>query len=125
MLALQINSMKQRIDAEKARGNKLKQKVELHVSLNTQDQVWSHLNINIPCSWFWCTNSFHSHFVRLCLFVAPRTLCWAVWVRRCPRCISAAWTTGSPTSALWRNSPASRIVCPYCFKTWRVSLKKA
>lgn len=38
MLALQINSMKQRIDAEKARGNKLKQKVELHVSLNTQDQ---------------------------------------------------------------------------------------
>ncbi|XP_026213755.1 cilia- and flagella-associated protein 100 isoform X2 [Anabas testudineus] len=37
-LALQINEINQRIEKEKARGNKLKQKVQLHVSLNTQDQ---------------------------------------------------------------------------------------
>ncbi|XP_054872317.1 cilia- and flagella-associated protein 100 isoform X3 [Amphiprion ocellaris] len=37
-IALQINDMNQRIDKEKARGAKLKQKVQLHVSLNTEDQ---------------------------------------------------------------------------------------
>lgn len=36
---MQINDLNQRIDTEKARGAKLKQKVQLHVSLNTQDQV--------------------------------------------------------------------------------------
>lgn len=34
--------MNQRIDVEKARGTKLKQKVQLHVSLNTEDQVRKH-----------------------------------------------------------------------------------
>ncbi|XP_071362802.1 cilia- and flagella-associated protein 100 isoform X2 [Trachinotus anak] len=37
-LTLQINDMKRRVDKEKTRGNKLKQKVELHVSLHTEDQ---------------------------------------------------------------------------------------
>ncbi|XP_051810143.1 cilia- and flagella-associated protein 100-like [Acanthochromis polyacanthus] len=37
-IALQITDMNQRIDKEKARGAKLKQKVQLHVSLNTEDQ---------------------------------------------------------------------------------------
>ncbi|XP_070769844.1 cilia- and flagella-associated protein 100-like [Enoplosus armatus] len=37
-LTLQLNDMNQRIDAEKARGTKLKQKIQLHVSLNTEDQ---------------------------------------------------------------------------------------
>ncbi|XP_054454082.1 cilia- and flagella-associated protein 100 [Anoplopoma fimbria] len=37
-LTLQINDMIRRIDTEKARGTKLKQMVELHVSLNTEDQ---------------------------------------------------------------------------------------
>ncbi|XP_041800629.1 cilia- and flagella-associated protein 100 [Chelmon rostratus] len=37
-LTMQINDLNQRIDTEKARGAKLKQKVQLHVSLNTQDQ---------------------------------------------------------------------------------------
>ncbi|XP_030001721.1 cilia- and flagella-associated protein 100 [Sphaeramia orbicularis] len=37
-LTLQINDIKQRIDTEKARGAKLKQKVQLHVSLNTEDE---------------------------------------------------------------------------------------
>ncbi|XP_039975838.1 cilia- and flagella-associated protein 100 isoform X2 [Xiphias gladius] len=37
-LTLQINDMKQRIDKERARGNKLKRKVQLHVSLNKEDQ---------------------------------------------------------------------------------------
>lgn len=34
--------MNQRIDVERARGAKLKQKVQLHVSLNTEDQVRTH-----------------------------------------------------------------------------------
>lgn len=38
-LALQINDINQRIDKEKAKYNKLKQKVQLHLSLNTEDQV--------------------------------------------------------------------------------------
>ncbi|KAK7921859.1 hypothetical protein WMY93_008761 [Mugilogobius chulae] len=38
LLSLQIENMKQRIETEKSRGNKLRQKVQLHVSLNTQDQ---------------------------------------------------------------------------------------
>uniref|UniRef100_UPI0037E8FB16 cilia- and flagella-associated protein 100 isoform X1 n=1 Tax=Semicossyphus pulcher TaxID=241346 RepID=UPI0037E8FB16 len=37
-LTLQINDMNQSIDKEKARGTKLNQKVQLHVSLNTEDQ---------------------------------------------------------------------------------------
>ncbi|XP_018524844.1 cilia- and flagella-associated protein 100 [Lates calcarifer] len=37
-LALQMNDMNQRIEEERTRGNKLKQKVQLHVSLNTEDQ---------------------------------------------------------------------------------------
>ncbi|XP_044062121.1 cilia- and flagella-associated protein 100-like [Siniperca chuatsi] len=37
-LTLQLNDMNQRIDKEKARSTKLKQKVQLHVSLNTEDQ---------------------------------------------------------------------------------------
>ncbi|CAJ1058360.1 cilia- and flagella-associated protein 100-like [Xyrichtys novacula] len=37
-LTLQINKMIQKIDQEKAKGTKLKQRVELHVSLNTEDQ---------------------------------------------------------------------------------------
>ncbi|KAG8004259.1 hypothetical protein GBF38_009179 [Nibea albiflora] len=37
-LTLQINDMKQRIDKEKSRGAKLKQMVQLHISLNTEDQ---------------------------------------------------------------------------------------
>nr|XP_046263039.1 cilia- and flagella-associated protein 100-like isoform X2 [Scatophagus argus] len=37
-LTLQINDIKQRIEKEKARGAKLKQKVQLHVSLNTEEQ---------------------------------------------------------------------------------------
>ncbi|XP_049442595.1 cilia- and flagella-associated protein 100-like [Epinephelus fuscoguttatus] len=37
-LTLQIADMNQRIDIEKARGAKLRQKVQLHVSLNTEDQ---------------------------------------------------------------------------------------
>uniref|UniRef100_A0A8C9YE76 DUF4200 domain-containing protein n=1 Tax=Sander lucioperca TaxID=283035 RepID=A0A8C9YE76_SANLU len=37
-LTLQINDMNQRIDIEKARGTKLRQKVQLHVSLNKEDQ---------------------------------------------------------------------------------------
>lgn len=36
---LELNDMNQRIDKEKARGTKLKQKVQLHVSLKTEDQV--------------------------------------------------------------------------------------
>ncbi|AWP12481.1 putative coiled-coil domain-containing protein 37 [Scophthalmus maximus] len=35
---LQINDINQRINEEKARGNRLKQKVQLHVSLNSEDQ---------------------------------------------------------------------------------------
>ncbi|XP_055080646.1 cilia- and flagella-associated protein 100 [Periophthalmus magnuspinnatus] len=38
LLSHQIDNMKQRIEMEKSRGNKLRQKVQLHVSLNTQDQ---------------------------------------------------------------------------------------
>nr|XP_020451034.1 cilia- and flagella-associated protein 100-like [Monopterus albus] len=37
-LALQVNDMKQRVDKEKAKGNKLKQKVQFYVSLNTKEQ---------------------------------------------------------------------------------------
>ncbi|XP_042348701.1 cilia- and flagella-associated protein 100-like [Plectropomus leopardus] len=37
-LTLQIDDMIQRIEVEKTRGNKLMQRVQLHVSLNTQDQ---------------------------------------------------------------------------------------
>ncbi|XP_070693347.1 cilia- and flagella-associated protein 100-like [Pempheris klunzingeri] len=37
-LTLQIDDMNQRINMEKARGAKLNQKVQLHVSLNTEDQ---------------------------------------------------------------------------------------
>ncbi|XP_039669364.1 cilia- and flagella-associated protein 100-like isoform X3 [Perca fluviatilis] len=37
-LTLQINDMNQRIEIEKARGTKLRQKVQLHVSLNKEDQ---------------------------------------------------------------------------------------
>uniref|UniRef100_A0A671Y3R5 Cilia- and flagella-associated protein 100-like n=1 Tax=Sparus aurata TaxID=8175 RepID=A0A671Y3R5_SPAAU len=37
-LKLQINDMNERVDKEKKRGAKLKQKVQLHVSLNTEDQ---------------------------------------------------------------------------------------
>ncbi|XP_038555253.1 cilia- and flagella-associated protein 100-like [Micropterus salmoides] len=37
-LMLELNDMNQRIDKEKARGTKLKQKVQLHVSLKTEDQ---------------------------------------------------------------------------------------
>ncbi|XP_008288494.1 cilia- and flagella-associated protein 100 [Stegastes partitus] len=37
-IALQINDINQRIDKEKARGAKLEQKVQLHVSLSTEDQ---------------------------------------------------------------------------------------
>ncbi|KAG7223588.1 hypothetical protein INR49_028481 [Caranx melampygus] len=37
-LMLQINDLTQRINSEKMRGNKLKQKVQLHVSLSTEDQ---------------------------------------------------------------------------------------
>ncbi|XP_037635401.1 cilia- and flagella-associated protein 100 [Sebastes umbrosus] len=37
-LTLQINDMNRRIDTEKARGAKVRQKVQLHVSLNTEDQ---------------------------------------------------------------------------------------
>ncbi|XP_029021915.1 cilia- and flagella-associated protein 100 isoform X2 [Betta splendens] len=37
-LELQINDVNQRIDKEKAKYNKLKQKVQLHLSLNTEDQ---------------------------------------------------------------------------------------
>ncbi|XP_035017559.2 cilia- and flagella-associated protein 100 [Hippoglossus stenolepis] len=37
-LTLQISDINQRIHKEKARGNRLKQKVQLHVSLNTEDQ---------------------------------------------------------------------------------------
>ncbi|XP_060934941.1 cilia- and flagella-associated protein 100 [Limanda limanda] len=37
-LTLQISDINQRISKEKARGNRLKQKVQLHVSLNTEDQ---------------------------------------------------------------------------------------
>ncbi|XP_040904446.1 cilia- and flagella-associated protein 100 [Toxotes jaculatrix] len=37
-LTLQINDMKQRIDKEKTRGNKLKLRVQLHVSLDAEDQ---------------------------------------------------------------------------------------
>ncbi|XP_035505883.2 cilia- and flagella-associated protein 100 isoform X2 [Scophthalmus maximus] len=37
-LKLQINDINQRINEEKARGNRLKQKVQLHVSLNSEDQ---------------------------------------------------------------------------------------
>ncbi|XP_062281279.1 cilia- and flagella-associated protein 100-like [Scomber scombrus] len=37
-LTLQINDVNQRIDKEKARGAKLEQRVQLHVSLNTEDQ---------------------------------------------------------------------------------------
>ncbi|TKS72737.1 Cilia- and flagella-associated protein 100 [Collichthys lucidus] len=37
-MTLQINDMKQRIDKEKSRGTKLKLMVQLHISLNTEDQ---------------------------------------------------------------------------------------
>ncbi|XP_069568248.1 cilia- and flagella-associated protein 100-like [Brachyistius frenatus] len=37
-IALQVNDMNQRIGKEKARSAKLEQKVQLHVSLNTEDQ---------------------------------------------------------------------------------------
>ncbi|XP_073342560.1 cilia- and flagella-associated protein 100 [Pagrus major] len=37
-LKLQINDMNERVDKEKKRGAKLKQKVQLHVTLNTEDQ---------------------------------------------------------------------------------------
>ncbi|XP_019111485.2 cilia- and flagella-associated protein 100 isoform X2 [Larimichthys crocea] len=37
-MTLQINDMKQRIDKEKSRGVKLKLMVQLHISLNTEDQ---------------------------------------------------------------------------------------
>ncbi|XP_059202508.1 cilia- and flagella-associated protein 100 [Centropristis striata] len=37
-LTLQLNDINHRIDVETARGNKLRQKVQLHVSLNTEDQ---------------------------------------------------------------------------------------
>ncbi|KAK2849497.1 hypothetical protein Q5P01_009331 [Channa striata] len=37
-LALQINDMNQKIEKEKLKGNKLKQKVQLHFALNTEDQ---------------------------------------------------------------------------------------
>ncbi|XP_074530573.1 cilia- and flagella-associated protein 100 isoform X2 [Halichoeres trimaculatus] len=45
-LSVQINNMIQKIDKEKARGAKLKQKVQLHVSLNTEDQdsMWDTLD---------------------------------------------------------------------------------
>ncbi|XP_068423192.1 cilia- and flagella-associated protein 100 isoform X2 [Clinocottus analis] len=44
-LTLQINDMSQRIDVEKARGNKLNQMIQFHLSLNTEDQdtMWDAL----------------------------------------------------------------------------------
>ncbi|KAM6952064.1 cilia- and flagella-associated protein 100 [Lycodopsis pacificus] len=38
-LALQLNDMSQGVDVEKAKGKKLKQMVEFHLSLDTEDQV--------------------------------------------------------------------------------------
>ncbi|XP_060903453.1 cilia- and flagella-associated protein 100 [Labrus mixtus] len=45
-LTLQINNMNQRIDKEKAKCIKLKQKVQFHISLNTEDQdiMWDSLD---------------------------------------------------------------------------------
>lgn len=42
-MTLQIKDMNQRIDMEKTRAARLAQNVELHMSLNTEDQVRSRM----------------------------------------------------------------------------------
>ncbi|XP_034546060.1 cilia- and flagella-associated protein 100 isoform X2 [Notolabrus celidotus] len=57
-LTLQINDMIQMIDKEKAKGAKLKQKVQLHISLNTEDQdiMWDTLDEKVAEIHYCCVD---------------------------------------------------------------------
>lgn len=87
-MTLQINDMKQRIDKEKSRGVKLKLMVQLHISLNTEDQVRKQ---NV--SEYNLSAKEHSEIIPL-PSLPCRMLCWMLWARRWPRSMAPAWMKG-------------------------------